>query len=410
MLEQVFGLASKTAMVGWAALIFLPRWRGVAIQTARVIVPSLLSVAYLVLIATSWSRAEGGFGSLEQVRMLFGSPAVLLAGWLHYLAFDLFVGSWVLSEGQARGIPHLVLVPILLLTLMFGPIGYLTFVVVAAAWRVGGGWRPSGRIFQKLDDSEPRLIAAALISFGAAIVIGVAAVVDDRSFLGANVWFKPLKFATSGGIYLTTLAWFWAYAGRSFREGVLGRYVVWGSIVTEFAEVAYIGWRASRSEASHFNHSTPAASIAYAIMGVAAVVLTSTALALAWGVCRKDAKPASPTFRLGVVLGLVLSFVISTVTGLVMGSGTGHNVGIPSALDRPLPFLGWSMEVGDFRVAHFLGLHALQVIPIVGSIAAVYSHRWGRTTVAAFASLYTMMALVLLLQAKSGLPFLMLRP
>lgn len=403
MLDRVFALGNMTAMVGWAFLIFLPRWRGISRILARVVIPSLLSVAYLILIATYWSRAEGGFGTLDGVRALLGSRPILLAGWFHYLAFDLFVGSWVVAEGQSRGIPHLVLVPILLLTFMFGPIGYLTFVAVAAAWRIGGGGGPAW-LFEKLDGREPRMIAAALLMFGSAVVIGVAALVDDRMFLGTNVWFKPLKFAVSTGIYLATLAWFWPYASRSFHEGRGGRFVVWGSIVTGLGEVAYIAWRASRAEASHFNFANPAGSIAYAIMGIAAVILSGTALVLAFGVGRKDARPLPPGYRLGVVLGLVLSFTLSTSSGLFMGAGAGHGVGIVPANDHPLPFVGWSSAVGDYRVAHFFGMHSLQVVPIVGAIASTYFPRRGRSTVVAFASLHALMTLILFFQAKAGLP------
>ena len=81
------------------------------------------------MLATHW-RGQGGFGSIAQVRALFDVPGALVAGWAHYLAFDLFVGSWIAERAAARQMPHALLVPVLLLTFMFGPAGLLAFVLL----------------------------------------------------------------------------------------------------------------------------------------------------------------------------------------------------------------------------------------------------------------------------------------
>ena len=82
---------------------------------------------YIALIATNWSGSAGGFSTLAGVALLFSNPWLLLAGWMHYLAFDLLVGSWEVRDARERGIPHLLVVPCLLLTFMFGPAGWLLY-------------------------------------------------------------------------------------------------------------------------------------------------------------------------------------------------------------------------------------------------------------------------------------------
>jgi hypothetical protein len=86
----------------------------------------------VALIAARWAGAEGGFSSLEDVRRLFADPYLLLAGWVHYLAFDLFVGAWEVRDAQRLGIPHLLVVPCLVLTFLFGPAGLLLYGIVRA--------------------------------------------------------------------------------------------------------------------------------------------------------------------------------------------------------------------------------------------------------------------------------------
>ena len=88
-----------------------------------------------------WSRAEGGFGSLDEVAALFRSRELLLAGWLHYLAFDLFVGAWEVRRGREAGVPFLLVAPCLLLTFLFGPAGLLAFLILLAAFRTARGRR-----------------------------------------------------------------------------------------------------------------------------------------------------------------------------------------------------------------------------------------------------------------------------
>jgi hypothetical protein len=130
--DAVFGATSCLAMLGWTALALSParaRWAGAARLFAGRVVPLLLAVVYVVLYARN-GMADGGYGSLAEVQRLFAVPELLTAGWLHYLAFDLFVGAWIAERGAALGLPHLALLPLLALTFLFGPAGLLGFVVL----------------------------------------------------------------------------------------------------------------------------------------------------------------------------------------------------------------------------------------------------------------------------------------
>jgi len=100
-------------------------------------IPLAISVVYLVLIAQHFGCSEGGFGSLSDVAQLFSNPALLLAGWVHYLAFDLFIGARESRDALRHGIPHLLVVPCLLLTFMLGPIGLLIYWGLRT-WRTQG--------------------------------------------------------------------------------------------------------------------------------------------------------------------------------------------------------------------------------------------------------------------------------
>lgn len=128
--ETVFSIANFTAMAGWILLVFAPRWTWTRKIVLSGAIPLLLSVAYLILIVLFFGKAEGGFGSLAEVAKLFANQWALLAGWIHYLAFDLFVGSWEVKDAQSRGISHWFVIPCLILTFLLGPIGFLLYHIL----------------------------------------------------------------------------------------------------------------------------------------------------------------------------------------------------------------------------------------------------------------------------------------
>lgn len=132
----LFQSGNLLAMGGWLLLILLPRWSGSSRLVCAVVLPALLGVAYLYLAVTSFGGAEGGgFGSIGEVRALFAVDGALVAGWLHYLAFDLFIGAWEVRDSRALGIHHLAVVPCLVLTFLLGPIGLLAYLTLRAIWK-----------------------------------------------------------------------------------------------------------------------------------------------------------------------------------------------------------------------------------------------------------------------------------
>lgn len=127
--DQLFSILNLMTVAAWLPLVFLPRVRWTATHLP-VVMPLLLSVIYVVLVAATLGRSEGGFSSLAGVSALFDNPWMLLAGWTHYLAFDLFIGGWEVRDAQCRGIPHPRIVPALVLTFLFGPAGLLLYLVI----------------------------------------------------------------------------------------------------------------------------------------------------------------------------------------------------------------------------------------------------------------------------------------
>ena len=131
--DQWFQIANPVALAGWLVLLaspFLPKWSD---RIAGYAIPLALSVGYSALVLAFWSRAQGGFDSLANVGKLFETRELLLAGWVHYLAFDLFIGAWQVRIARAEGLRFALVVPCLVLTFLFGPAGLLAFLAIRLA-------------------------------------------------------------------------------------------------------------------------------------------------------------------------------------------------------------------------------------------------------------------------------------
>ena len=133
--EQLFLLANSSVLPAWGLLAVAPRWRWTRRLVHSALYPALLGVAYtlgfLAVGPGNDSAAEGaGMGSLAGISAAFANPRMLLVGWVHYLAFDLFVGAWEARDAQQHGVPHWLLVPCLVLTLMAGPMGLLLYLAI----------------------------------------------------------------------------------------------------------------------------------------------------------------------------------------------------------------------------------------------------------------------------------------
>ena len=132
--EQLFSIANAVAAVSWLLLAVLPRRRWITGTVTGQVVPALFAILYIGLIVSTFGRADGGFSTLAGVAALFTNQWLLLAGWVHYLAFDLLVGTWEVRDAQARGIPHMLVVPCLFVTFMFGPAGWLLYLALRSAF------------------------------------------------------------------------------------------------------------------------------------------------------------------------------------------------------------------------------------------------------------------------------------
>jgi hypothetical protein len=136
--DPTYSIGNSLVLPVWlllAASLFLPAWRERIWPVTGPIVPAVYAAVYLVLFAQSWGETPGGgFGSVDEVRALFANDSALTAGWFHYLAFDLFVGTWIAREGIARAVPRLLILPCLALTLLAGPVGLLLFLLLRLAF------------------------------------------------------------------------------------------------------------------------------------------------------------------------------------------------------------------------------------------------------------------------------------
>lgn len=130
-LDDLFSLCNVGVLPGWIVLVFAPRWRLGTGFLVPLMVPCALAIVYLAVgIVALNNGVEGGFSTLDSVSLLFGNRYLVVAGWVHYLAFDLVVGCWEVRDAQRLGIHHLLVVPCLALTFLAGLVGFLLYVLL----------------------------------------------------------------------------------------------------------------------------------------------------------------------------------------------------------------------------------------------------------------------------------------
>ena len=128
---EVFSIANLMAMPMWLLMIILPKWKITRYLIDYKIIPLLLSLLYVIYIFLAFKISGGmDFGNLSSVMALFTEENAVLAGWVHYLAFDLLVGMWMLDQNKQLGIHQLLMVPCLIGTFMLGPVGFLLFMII----------------------------------------------------------------------------------------------------------------------------------------------------------------------------------------------------------------------------------------------------------------------------------------
>lgn len=192
---------------------------------------------------------------------------------------------------------------------------------------------------------------------------------DDRLVRDVNVWVKPMKFMASTCAFAATTAVFLALLPEPARSRRGVQAMVWVLIGTSAFEVGYITWQGAWGQGSHYNVNSPVLAMMFGLMAAAAVGLTATQAYLAWVVKQSGLTWGSPVFVQSVVAGLVLTFVLATVSGFMLG-------GLQPPAGQGWPIVGWHMAGGDARPAHFLGVHAHQILPMLGLALMQMQGRW----------------------------------
>jgi len=268
--------------------------------------------------------------------------------------------------------------------------------------------------FSRVWTSDRTLTVSALVMVGALAAFVVGLVIDPRVITGAPAWLKPAKFAVSTAIYMFTLAWVFTYLGEWPRlRKLVGR----GTAAIFIVEVAIIALQAWRGTTSHFNYSTPANGALFVIMGSAIVLQTLLSVAVAVALWRQQFQDRALgwALRLGMAITIAGAFtgglmtrptdaqldqIVATRQATIIGA---HTVGAPDG-GPGLPGTGWSVEHGDLRVPHFIGLHALQVLPVIALLLwrrGIEDRRRARLIVVAGSS-YAVLFLILIWQALRG--------
>lgn len=226
------------------------------------------------------------------------------------------------------------------------------------------------------------LTLSALLIWAAMLPTLIALGVDERTVREVNVWVKPLKFMAAIGLFWLSTAWFIGLLPDTERRHASVRALVAVVLGAGLFEITYITVQAALGQASHFNASSLFHQVMYTLMGLGAMAMTATQPVLAWRIARHGRADLSPVWRSSVVLGLVLTFVLGAGAGGLLGS-----VQPPSGAG--LPVVGWHLGGGDLRPAHFIGIHAQQLVPLVGMLLAAAGgrQRW----LWAFVALYTVL-------------------
>lgn len=250
---------------------------------------------------------------------------------------------------------------------------------------------------------QPILTAVAILCVLTAVPTLLALAVDSRTLNGISVWAKPLKFQASLAVHALTLAWMLLLVpeGERARRAIVVLAAVFAAAAV--FEVAYIMFQAARGQASHYNLATPLSRFMYGLMGVGAVAMMIVTALLGAIILRRGEGPR--VLVLGAGLGLILAGILGGITGAYMARQPGHWVGGLATDAGGLPIVGWSRTGGDLRVAHFIGLHTMQILPVTAWLATfLLPARWQLPAVWLTAASMTLATAAALMQAISGWP------
>lgn len=257
-------------------------------------------------------------------------------------------------------------------------------------------WLPLRLLLTELLARERRLAIYGGLLLALLLPFGLAWGLDERLLRGANVWVKPIKFTLSIAVLALTTAWFIGHLPAARRRGRAVDWIVWLLIGAGSFELAYITLQAALGQASHYNVADAWHAAMYTLMGIGALVLTATQPLLAWQLYRHPDSHRPAAYRLAVLLGLVLTFAFGAGVGMLLGDRQ------PPDSAAAMPLFGWALGGGDLRPAHFIGIHAGQVLPLIGLAAVGLKPRQSGAIVWASTLAYAMLFAALVAWGLSG--------
>jgi len=224
-----------------------------------------------------------------------------------------------------------------------------------------------------------------LVSYGVLMLIALIltyawSLNDHRLIRDVGVWVKPMKFMAATALFALTTVWVLKVAHSSVDQNNTYVWIVALLVCTSLFEVVYISYQASQASASHYNVSDPFHAFMFGVMALAAIGLTASQAWLAWEIWKEQRGVNMTVETLGVVIGLTMTFVLSTISGFMLGGNQ------PPA-GQGLPIVGWHFYK-DIRPAHFLGVHAQQLIPLWGVTAAKFMGSFAHTGLISVSLLY----------------------
>ena len=249
--------------------------------------------------------------------------------------------------------------------------------------------------FSILQEKNPLLFWYGLLCFAGGLVCIGLIKISSVQVAGISAYIKPMKFFLSIAIFAWTMGWL---LDELHLPLVTKRYSLMVIIVMSF-ELLVITWQAANGRLSHFNNSRPLYSMLFGLMGLAIVILTVWTLLIGWRFFNLSSAGLNAGYLNGIRMGILL-FVIFSFQGGMMAARLSHTVGAPDG-GPGLPLINWSREHGDLRVAHFFGIHALQLLPLLG----YYVFRSSKEIIIA-GLVYFLLVSLLLIQALRGLPLL----
>lgn len=246
----------------------------------------------------------------------------------------------------------------------------------------------------KLKSRNETLFYYGLLCLVAAIVFLVLARTTSIQVYNVNAWYKPFKFAFSTFTLVWAMGWYCNYL-PTFKINIFN----WSVIVLLGFEIVYIAIMASQSKTSHYNVSSPFYSTMFSMMALAATLITLY-MAYVGLLFFVNSFPDLPSYYVWAIRLGILIFVVFSFEGALMGSRMSHSIGLEND-NSNLFIFGWSKIVGDLRVSHFIGMHALQVLPIL----SFYLLKNTKFTISV-GIVYGLLALFTLIQALNGKPLL----